>query len=88
MLPITLSIVLRQQTDSQRGQAQSLMRMLHIAHGALIEAIDRYDPSVAHPFESVLTNRLMQVLAKPSSGNSDISASDLIDQLEAAGLER
>lgn len=85
VLPVTLSIVRRQQSERERKNESALCRMLFIAHGVLIETIDRYDAAVAHPLESVLTNRLMQVLAKRTSVEQVVSAPDLSDQLAKAG---
>ena len=86
VLPVTLSIVRRQQSDNQRDSEASLLRMLFIAHGVLLETIDRYDVSVAHPLESVLTNRLMQVLAKPTTEQRSVDTADLVEQLTDAGF--
>jgi DNA-directed RNA polymerase specialized sigma24 family protein len=86
VLPVALSVVRRQQTGSVRENEASLLRLLYIAHGVMIETIDRYDASVAHSLESVLTNRLIQVLAKPVTSAQAISAKDLRDQLGDAGV--
>lgn len=89
MLPVALSVVRRQQMTAQQGKAVSLLAMLYVAHGVLIEEIDRYDPGVAHPFESVLTNRLMRVLARPTSTTSDTRVDEfsLGEQLAEAGFK-
>lgn len=89
ILPVALSVVRRQQTATQRGQALPLISMLSIAHDVLVEEIDRYDASVAHPFESVLTNRLMRVLARPDSvvTKPDMDEASLIEQLARAGFK-
>lgn len=87
VLPLTLSVVRRQQTNLQRDSSESLVQMLSIAHKVMFEEIDRFDASVAHTFESVLTNRLLRVLAKPTETHRTISEEDLVDQLVAAGFK-
>ena len=87
VLPIALSVVRRQQTNFQRDSSESLVQMLSIAHEVMFEEIDRFDASVAHTFESVLTNRLLRVLAKPTEKHRTITEDDLIDQLAAAGFK-
>ena len=86
VLPVSLSIVRRQLTGEHRGDLPKLISMLSAAHDVLIEEIDRYDPAVAHTFESVLTNRLLRVLAHPRLPGGDINELELIDQLGAAGF--
>lgn len=88
VLPIALSVVRRQQITTQQGGGSAFMTMLSTAHRMLIEELDRYDPGVAHPFESVLTNRLMRILASPTTTKrqSSVDAQSLVNQLAAAGF--
>ena len=86
MLPIALSIVLRQQSDHGRLSDPSLMAMLYIAHDVMLETIESYDATVAHTLESVLTNRLLKELAMPRSASPSVLEADLVDQLHAAGF--
>lgn len=87
VLPIALSVVRRQQTNLQRDSTESLVQTLFIAHEVMFEEIDRFDASVAHTFESVLTNRLLRVLAKPSEAKTPTGETDLIKQLVSAGFK-
>lgn len=86
VLPVVLSVVLRQQAGGRKEPASRLIPMLSRAHRVLIEEIDRFDPAVAHPFESVLTNRLLRVLAKPDPADDPLDEAGMIEQLTAAGL--
>lgn len=85
-LPVALSVVRRQQTATEQGQAPPLVAMLSAAHRVLIEEIDRYDAAVAHTFESVLTNRLLRVLASPGADVEACSEGGLVEQLHQAGF--
>ena len=86
VLPITLSVARRQLTGPQREDGVSLLPMLRTAHDVLLEQIDRYDPTVAHTFESVLTNRLLRSLARPTDPGGKLDAQELIAQLTGAGF--
>lgn len=86
VLPITLSVARRQLTGRQRQDISSLLPMLHTAHKVLFEQIDRYDPAVAHPFESVLTNHLLCSMARPVARDKQLAADALVAQLKAAGF--
>ncbi|MEO0475579.1 MAG: hypothetical protein AAF085_06365 [Planctomycetota bacterium] len=86
MLPAILSIAKRQLTGKHHGDTRSLIRILWTAHQVLIEEIDRYDPAVAHSFESVLTNHLLRSLAGPIPADDSIDEASLIVQLTDAGF--
>lgn len=86
MLPTVLSVVLRQQTGSDRRGSGVLLAMLGLAHQALFEEIDQYDPAVSHTLESVLTNRLLRLLAGPVAVPEGLNASSVIEQLDQAGF--
>jgi transposase len=86
VLPLTLSVARRQLTKPQREGIASLVPMLHTAHRVLFEQIDRYDPAVAHTFESVLTNHLLRSMAKPTKPDKRPDADALIAQLTDAGF--
>lgn len=86
VLPITLSVVLRQRTTQQDDQASSLPDQLFLAHQVMLDEIDQFDSRVAHSFESVLTNRLMRLLAKPNVALASVDEDALMDQLKQAGF--
>lgn len=86
MLPTVLSIVRRQQTDSNRQPTGVLLAMLCLSHQALIEEIDQYDPAVSHTLDSVLTNRLLRLLAGPIAVPDGIDETSVIEQLDQAGF--
>ncbi|MFK7788938.1 MAG: hypothetical protein AB8C95_05505 [Phycisphaeraceae bacterium] len=86
-LPIALSVVLRQQTRKQGGPIASPIPMLYLAHEVLRDEIDQFDTSVAHSFETVLTNRLLRVLAKPVKISEGIDEDALIEQLVSMGFK-
>lgn len=86
VLPITLSVARRQLTGRHRQDIASLLPMLRTAHQVLFEQIDRYDPAVAHPFESVLTNHLLRSMARPIARDKQLAADALVAQLKAAGF--
>ncbi len=86
VLSIALSVVLRQQTNQHRDNESVLVEMLYLAHEVMIDEIDRFDTSVAHRFETVLTNRLLRVLAKPPRVHETINERVLIEQLADAGF--
>lgn len=85
VLPIALSVVRRQQAGDCLDQTDTLYAMLHVAQRVLIDQIDLYDASVSHAFESVLTNRLLRVLAGPITTDRRIDETALIAQLADAG---
>lgn len=86
MLPIVLSVVRRQIADDDAASHAALLAMLDQASAVLLEEIERFDPSLSHQFESVLTNRLLRVLAQASSKPS-IEPRALMARLHAAGFE-
>ena len=86
VLPIVLSVVLRQQMASSRASESSLMEMLFLGHGVMLEEIDQFDASVAHSVETVLTNRLLRVLSKPRRAAPAANESMLVEQLADAGF--
>ncbi|MEM9345994.1 MAG: helix-turn-helix domain-containing protein [Planctomycetota bacterium] len=87
MLPVTLSLVLRQQTAAQRDDANTLIPILFLANEVLAQEIDRFDASVAHTFESVLTNRLLRVLARTPALDPEVDEAGLLAQLARYGVE-
>lgn len=86
VLPVALSVVRRQRMATEQNHSTPLVPMLSAAHRVLIEEIDCYDAAVAHTFESVLTNRLLQVLARTVSDDEAIDEAELIEQLAYAGF--
>lgn len=86
LLPSVLSVVRRQMGEVGRKDAIRLLDLLDRGHAVLIEEIERYDPARSHTIESVLVNRLQQVLAKPISRDAPIDAEDLLDRLTRAGF--
>ena len=83
LLPAVLSVVRRQLT----GQAENdkdLLAMLDAGNAVLIDEIDKFDAALSHKLESVLTNRLLQVLAREADREA-VSAETLIRRLEEAG---
>ena len=85
LLPVAFSVVRRQQTGDAKSRSDSLFAMLHTAHRVMIEEIDLYDAAVSHTLESVLTNRILRVLAGPIATDRDFDESALIGQLSEAG---
>ena len=86
VLPVVLSVARRQLTGPGHDGLSALLPMLHTAHQVLFEQIDRYDPSVAHTFESVLTNQLLRSMARPVARGGQVDADALIVQLKRAGF--
>ncbi|MBX2851963.1 MAG: hypothetical protein KTR15_09485 [Phycisphaeraceae bacterium] len=86
VLPVTLSVARRQLTGHKREDIPSLLPMLRTAHQVLFEQVDRYDPAVAHTFESVLTNHLLRNMARPADPDKQLGADALVAQLESAGF--
>ena len=85
-LPIVLSVVRRQFLGSEQSTDNEIVRMLYLGNGVLLEEIERFDASVAHSFESVLTNRLLRVLAQPIDERLLVHAYELARQLRDAGF--
>lgn len=86
VLPVVLSVVRRQLAGEAQASADALIQMLGVGNRVLLEEIDRFDASVAHSFESVLTNRLLRVLVQPPDECDWIDADRLVGQLWEAGL--
>ena len=86
VLPLVLSIVRRQMPSEVSGSEISLVAMLHAANTVLFEEIDRFDPAIKHPFESVLTNRLLRALTVPDLISKGIDEASLVVQLREAGF--
>ncbi|MEM6258098.1 MAG: helix-turn-helix domain-containing protein [Planctomycetota bacterium] len=87
VLAVTLSLVLRQLPSGQRGNMSRLIPLLSQAAEVLVREIDRFDASVAHPFESVLSNRLQRMLAKPPIQYRAVDEPGLITQLAEYGYQ-
>ena len=85
-LPIVLSVVRRQLTGGEQTDRHELFKSLDIANAVLIEEIRRFDPVKSHTFESVLTNRLLRVLANPDTKHDPVDADRLYDRLAVEGF--
>jgi hypothetical protein len=89
VLPVTLSVVRRQMSGDEQKKTDVPTGMLYLANRVLIEEIDRFNPTVQHTFESVLTNRLLRVLANQSTSFSlaHIEPESIVQQLLDAGFD-
>lgn len=86
LLPVVLSVVMRQLGSVAKKDPSRLINLLDRGNAVLIEEIDRYDPSLSHKLESVLTNRLLRVLAQGESPERRSSADQLIERLTSLGF--
>lgn len=83
-LPLVLSVVRRQLgKDHSHGV---LLQGLDIGNRVLIEEADRFDVARSHTFESVLTNRMLRVLATLNEQPAVITAQEVVARLEDVGL--
>ncbi len=83
LLPVVLSVV-RRQLGGRAGDVQGLLAMLEPGNALLIDEIEKFDASRSHTLESVLTNRLLRVLARDTD-RQPVDTESLIRRLEDAG---
>lgn len=84
MLPVVLSVVRRQVAGGDQPMQGELLAMLDAGNAVLIEELERFDAARSHTFESVLTNRLLRVLASKQAGVVlAVSADELLARLNA-----
>jgi len=86
MLPVVLSVVLRQVSGDGRPLDAALLAMLDTVNAVLIEELDLFDTARSHTFESVLTNRLLRVLARPTDAVDGADEAALLSRLSQAGF--
>ena len=86
LLPVVLSVVRRQIDPQRAGDIGEVIVMLDRGNAVLIEEIERFDPALSHTLESVLTNRLLRVLAHQDNC-AEIDPQKLLDRLRNAGFE-
>ena len=86
-LPIVLSVVRRQLVDVEEGSENTLLALLDRANAVLVHEIERFDASLSHQFESVLTNRLLQELARTDEPARIVTTVQLRRRLKNAGLK-
>jgi hypothetical protein len=87
MLPVVLSVVRRQLAAGDDTIEAELIEMLGRGLTVLLDEIERFDPALSHTLESVLTNRLLRVLASAKPVAGALSAERLAQRIEAAGVE-
>jgi transposase len=63
-LPVVLSIVRRHMVGEKEASPQRLLELLDVGNAMLLEAVESYDATRSGSFESLLTNRVMQELAR------------------------
>ncbi|MFN3166171.1 MAG: hypothetical protein ACE37H_03805 [Phycisphaeraceae bacterium] len=85
MLPVVLSVVLRQLANRQGAGERDRLAMLDRGNAVMLDEIERFDPALSHSLESVLTNRLLQVLATQGVQRGALDCDRLIAGLINAG---